>query len=214
MLSLTCAAIVALYFLGAATSAEELPAFGVGKRISTAFLLELTDPHRTGYRIGIVNTEVASGILLRRSDSPTSVQYVDGADSFLWAQAAEQLPSVRLEDRLHFRAHRRTFDANTCSDLPPLIAAFQNQLEVVLARHVSVTSSTPVKYRSIDAEGHEEITLDGTRFWIQVSLADATLIVTPDGSSEPPLQQATTILHSVLSRCANSVKPSTEKHDF
>ena len=58
------ATLVALYILGSANSAEQLPAFGVGKPISTAFLLELTDPERTGYRIGIVNAGAANRYLV------------------------------------------------------------------------------------------------------------------------------------------------------
>jgi len=214
MIGRIAAAVIPLSFLGAATDASELPAFAVGKHISTALLQELTDPARTGYRIGIVNTGPATGILLHRTDSPVAIEYVDGADSFLWAQAADQLPSVRLEDRLHFRVDRRKFDASACPGLPALITAFQAELDAVVSRHVSVTSPSPAKYRTTGPNGLEEIALDGTRFFIQVSLADATLVITPDTGSDPPLQQATGMLHSVLSRCANSVKPEMEEHDF
>ena len=208
------AAIVHLAILGLAASTESVPAYGIGVPISTALLLELTGPERTGYRIGIVNSAAATGILLRGPDSPAAVEYVDGFDSFLWAQAAEQLPAVRLEDRLRFRVGRRRFNADACPELPPLIANFQLELDAVIARPVSVKSAPPAKYRKLDPEGHEEITVDGAGFWIQVSLVDATLIVIPDGGSEPPLQTATSMLHSELSRCADTLESTLEEHDF
>jgi hypothetical protein len=197
-----------------AGATEEPPRFDVGKAVSTTFLLDLTDPRRSGYRIGVVNTQLASGMLLPIQGSEFPIEFIAGGDNWLWAQAAAQARSKRPSDPLRLAIDRRSIVQSSCPTFAVAAQRFFTELEATLARPIKLLEPPPAKHRLTDAEGNEQIVLDGTSFLIQVALADATVIVVPDGWSEPALQQATYELHSVVSGCSNSAAPSIEFHDF
>jgi hypothetical protein len=209
-------AFVATVLLGSSLTAfaQEAPRYEVGKAISTQLMLRLTDPGHSAHRIGVVHQQLATGMLLPSPSSSTPIEFLRGVEYFLWGEAARQAQERPSEQPIRLAVERRSIDLAACPQLASQLQQFSHELEMVMSRPVSLSEPAPPKHRWTDAEGQEGIIVDAPAFWIQISLADATIIITPDGGSDPPLQRAALKLHSIVSGCSNSVAPKIEEHDF
>ena len=203
--------VFAVTLIGLCTlaSSQETMRFDIGKVVSTAFLLRLTNPDRTAYRVGVVHTEASTGMLVPHRNAPASVEFVRGSSAFLWSQAAAQASTTHdNEDPIHFEVTRWKLDATSCPSMAARLETFLGELERVLSSRVVLSSPPPKKYQAVGPDGHEVILLDGAQFLIQVALSDGTLTVKPDSGSNPPLQRAAGALHSTVSGCSDVPPPS------
>lgn len=188
----TSIAVFAVTLIGlcALAGGQETMRFDIGKVVSTAFLLRLTNPDRTACRVGLVNTEASTGMLVARRNASAVVEFVRGSSAFLWSQAAAQASATHdSEDPIHFEVTRWKLDAASCPLIAARLETFLGELEKVLSSRVVLSDPPPNKYKRAGADGHEVILVDGAQFLIQVALADGTLMVKPDSLSDPPLQR-------------------------
>jgi hypothetical protein len=187
----------------AAVTASAQP-YRLGRALSTEFLTRLVQQRLLPSQVAIVNASVGSLMILDGSASGP-VTFIDGAGNFIWAQIAEQLSdSVVQEEPMHLKIEHRSIDVASCPAMTEHIGEFIARLDAL------VPSSSDRSSTSIP----QEVIVDATAFRIITSGRDALVTIEPNGSLDPPLQQAAGRLHSAVSRCAASVIPQIQRHDF
>ena len=177
----------------------------LGQALSTEFLVSLAQDELDQSKIAIINEPVGSMMILDRSTSVGSVVFISGSGgNFLWAQIAKQVATAAArEERIHVVIDRALVVDKSCAKLRLASKAFLENLDDVLT-HI----------KSVRAPTGSEIVVDGAAFRIVMRGKDALITIAPDSAFDPPLQQVTGELHSVVSRCSNSVTPRVEEHDF
>jgi hypothetical protein len=172
--------------------------------LSAAFLSRLAQHGLLPSQVAIINVSVGSVIILN-GDGAGAVVYIDGAGSFVWAQVAEQLSeSVAEAEPMHLKMERRSVEVALCPAMIEHITEFLSRLHAFDPR-ASGGSPPPTP---------QEVIVDATAFLIITARRDAVVTIEPNGPFDPPLQQAAGRLHSAVSRCAGSVIPEVQQHDF
>ncbi len=177
--------------------------YNLAGTLSTDFLARLVQQRLRPSEVAIANASVGSVMILDR-DTASPVLFIDGAGQFVWSQIAEQLSgSVAREEPMHLRMEHRSIEGASCPAMIEHINEFLTRLDAFDPR----SSGRP-------PDPLQEIMLDGTTFLIITSGRDAVFTIKPHGPLDPPLQQAAGRLHSAVSRCAGSVIPQVQQHDF
>lgn len=172
--------------------------------LSTAFLSRLAQHGLQPSQVAIINASVGSLIILDRTASGPVV-FVDGAGTRVWAQVGEQFSeSMAKAEPMHLKVERRSIEVASCPAMIEHVTGFLARLDA-FDRRSSGAPPTPTA---------QEIIVDATAFLIITSRGDAVITIEPNGPLDPPLQQAAGQLHSAVSRCAGSVIPEVQQHDF
>ena len=197
-----------------------------GRAISTAFLLQITDPARTSgkYTVGIV-IAAGQGMWVSPRGAPALVEYLHGRDttdftavigdaqafertvlrsrvnriSPLRLAATEQVAQGVSDFEFRFQAVRKTLSSENCPALNISVEEFYAGLEAALSVPIDLTAP-PILPNAI-------IT-DATEYHIQLRIQDATLSLTRMGSDGHPLQLLLGRLHAVVDRCSITVPGS------
>jgi len=172
--------------------------------LSTAFLSRLAQHGLQPSQVAVINASVGSVIILDKSASGLVV-FVEGAGTRVWTQVGEQLSeSMAKAGPMHLKVERRSIEVASCPAMIEDITEFLARLDA-FDRGSDGGPPTPIP---------QEIIVDATAFLIMTSGRDAVVTIEPNGPLNPPLQQAAGRLHSAVSRCARSVIPEVQQHDF
>lgn len=187
----------------AAVTASAQP-YRLARVLSTEFLSRLAQHGLLPSQVAIINASVGSVIILD-GNTADSVVFIDGADNFVWAQIAEQVSdSVAEEKPMHLKIEHRSIDVASCPAMIEHITEFLAQLDVFDPKSSGRPPTSTL----------QEVIVDATAFLIITSDRDAVVTIEPNGPLDPPLQQAAGRMHSAVSRCAGSVIPQVQQHDF
>lgn len=174
----------------------------IGQALSSDFLSRLVLARASRSEIAVIHEQVGSVMLINAEDPSKAVVYLRGR-SFLWSQIVDQLSGASGSDKpMRLELERWTLEVKSCAALDRKLEEFVKSVKEALT-DLHASSTDP-----------NEVWLDAASFRIQLAANDGWLIIIPKGSSNPPLQQATGELHSIVSGCSNSVQPSVEQHDF
>lgn len=99
---------------------QRSPNWVAGTNIADGLLMRLTNPKRTDFRVGIINTALEAGVLISPMGAPSMAEYFGGYSTdkvstwnLSWS-AREQL-DVSV-DRLAFEVLRKSISSRGCSD--------------------------------------------------------------------------------------------------
>jgi len=197
-----------------------------GRAISTAFLLQITDPARTSgkYTVGVV-ISAGQGMWVSPRGAPALVEYLHGRDttdftavigdaqaferevlrsrvnriSPLRLAAVEQVAQGVAGFEFLFQMIRKTISHENCPALSTAVEAFYAGLEAALSVPIDLTAPPIVP---------NAIITDTTDFHVQLRIQDATLSLTRMGTNGHPLQLLLNRLHTVVDRCSIDVPGS------
>ncbi len=186
---------------------EDLP-YGLGRRVGLDAMQALTDPERNpGFRVGLVNNALQTGMLLGPQDTSKTVQYLRSTEFFLWADAARQITNTNTE-YFDFEFRKTNLDAENCPGLAGLLESFYANLEASYSAPLGLSEQLP------DISGTtEEIVIDGTRYIIQVMADDTKITLMPNNGRTSALHNAAASLEKAAQNCAASV-PGTVVHFY
>lgn len=198
----TRAGIATLAALAVATASAQ--PYRLGRALSKEFLTRLVQHRLMPSQVAIINASVGS-VMILDAHAQGPIVFIDGASNFLWAQIAEQLASLQPQDEsLHLSIAHRVIEVASCPAMTEHAGAFLERLNTFVSI-ADDRSSTSIP---------QLIILDATEYRIITSERAASVMIEPNGSLDPPLQQAAGQLHSQVSRCAGSLMPEVQQHDF
>ena len=178
-------------------------AANVSQALASDFLSKLMLARASSSEIAVIHQEAGSAMLISSEGGRKGVSYLRGNLKFIWGQIEEQIAAASAQDKpIHVELARWTLDAQSCDKLDGKLANFLAKVKE------SLTDLGPSRADS------REIWLDAATLRIQMAVTNGWLTIIPNGASNPPLQQATLELHSVVSGCTNSLQPAVEQHDF
>jgi hypothetical protein len=177
-------------------------ASNIAQALSTDFLSRLMLARASRSDISIVHEQAGSAMLVNAEDPSKAVMYLSGRN-FLWSQIARQLTApVGFDKPRRLELQKWEIEVKSCASLDRKLAEFLKRVKNAMTDSHAATAN------------RSEVSLDAASFRIQLAANGGWLVIIPNGSVSPPLQQATLELHSVVSGCSNSVQPSIEQHEF
>jgi len=194
---------------GAQGAANVLPA-DAGRAVSTAFLLDLTNPTRTmpQYRVGVVDANLGLGMLVSPKGAPPAVELIAGAgqENAGWSRALVSAAADHIRDPQtnDFRFHvvRKILTAQNCPKMVPGVTDFYAGLEAALSAPINLADRPPLQ-RGIAADAGD--------YRIQITVDSAVLTLSRLGEMEHPLSNVLGPLVWVLMTCAASIPASSEQ---
>jgi hypothetical protein len=204
------AALLSIATSGAAQAPATILSTDAGRAVSTAFLVELTNPTRTvpKYRVGVVYADRGIGMLISPKGSPLAVEYIAGEsqETASWSRALVDaaIGQVRNPQGNDFRFHvvRRILTAGNCAALATSVVDFYAGLEQTLSAPVLLADPPPIQ-RGIASHGGD--------VRIQVTVASAVLSLGRMGEMLHPLSQVLDQLQTTVLDCAKHIDASTEQ---
>ena len=186
----------------------------LGNIISDALTTRLTNPRQTGFRVGISNTALDTGMLISGKESQPVVEFVRGYSTerghnwqLAWS-AAEQAETA-ISQGFHFELMRTRVDSQICPALENAIQSFYLELEAAISGATNSLLHDPEPSQELRV-----VTTDGTTYPIQVWTGREDITVTADRDVNRSLHAASQTLHSVVSGCSNDAPGKIEEHVF
>jgi len=176
--------------------------FRLGMTLSTDFIATLVRRDLSSSQVAIINGSVGTAMVFDREVSTGPIAFLGGSGNFVWAQIAQQLSGAVANDKpLHLKIERWSINSQSCANAAAGIEEFLARLADVRAGRAL---ASPKDIVVVDATALQIITVEND-VWVSFE---------PNGALNPPLQQAAERLHSAVSRCAGSISPTVEEHDF